>query len=69
MFRIVFSAATVFAAWIAMVAKGWNENPWVEDVMQWHIPGTSIAWAFVVAFIIVYRFTFVITHKRRNCGN
>lgn len=67
--RIIFSAATVFGAWCAVKASVLVENDIVRRVMELNFPNTSFPLVAVVAFFIVLRITFWVTHQRRCCKN
>ena len=66
--RIFLSAATVFGAWCALQISGLAENAIVKEVLSRNLIQTDIPFVCVVAFFIVYRITFLITHKRRCCS-
>lgn len=66
MFRLFFSALAVFGAWCAVKASVLMENDFVNRVMELNCPCTTIPLVAVVAVFIVYRITFLFTHKRRS---
>ena len=66
MIRLIFSALAVFGAWCAVKASVLVENDVVNRVMELKCPCTSIPLVVVAAVLIVYRITFLFTHKRRS---
>ena len=65
MFRLIFSVAVVFVAWCAISASELVNNEIVYNLLNYKCPGTIFPLSLVLAFFIVYRITFLFSHKRR----
>lgn len=63
--RILVSAAAAFGALCLVNESELAENAIVKELLSWNLIGTEIPFAVVVAFFVIYRLTFVFTHKRR----
>lgn len=63
--RIILSAAASFGTLCLVKGSAWAENAIVEEILSWNLIGTEIPFAVVVVFFVIYRITFVFTHKRR----